>query len=352
MLHQSQQRLRNRLHLEMVRMIEFLKAENRILRSKLSKRVDVAPAERAKLVKLGKWIGPGLRDLITIVCHQSFCRWLSDESSRKNPAEAGRPRKPEELRALVVQVAKDTGWGFRRILGELKKLRIRSLSLSRNWPILMENGVDPAPELGPGSRHEFVRRHLNTLWACDFFTKKVWIIRGPVEYYVLFFIHIATRRVHISGMTPNPNAIWMTQQARNMSMYFDEQGKYKPTQIIWDRDTKFTANFCSILEADGIEFRPIPARSPNMNPHAERWVQSAKRECLDHFMVFEEEHLRYIIQEYLAYYHRRRPHQGLGNLPLGMTASEMESGEPASLDDLACREWLGGVLKHWERKAA
>ena len=218
----------------------------------------MTPAERSKLLKLGRRIGPGLKELITIVCYRTFCRWLSNESSRKKPAKAGRPRKPEELRALVVQMAKDTGWGFRRILGELKKLRIRNLSVSTIRRILIENGFDPAPKRGPGSWHEFVRRHLKTLWACDFFTKKVWTLRGPVEYYVLFFIHIATRRVHISGMTPNPDAIWMTQQARNMSMYFEEQGEYKPTHIIRDRDTKFTANFCSILEADGIEFRPIP----------------------------------------------------------------------------------------------
>ena len=218
--------------------------------------------------------------------------------------------------------------------------------------ILIENGFDPAHKRGPGSWHEFVRRHLKTLWACDFFTKTVWTLRGPVEYYVLFFIHIATRRVHISGMTPNPDAIWMTQQARNMSMYFEEQAKYKPTHIIRDRDTKFTANFCSILEADGIEFRPIPARSPNMSPHAERWVQSVKRECLDHFMVFGEKHLRYLLREYLAYYHGPRPHQGLGNVPLAMSSGVPEPVEAMPVGDLVCHERLGGLLKHYERKAA
>ena len=126
---------------------------------------------------------------------------------------------------------------------------------------------------------------------------------GLVEYFVLFFIHIATRRVHISGMTPTPDAIWMTQQARNMSMYFEEQGQYKPTHIIRDRDTKFTANFCSILEADGTEFRPIPARSPNMNPHAEAWVQRVKRDCLDWFIVFGERHLRYLLSTWLEFYY-------------------------------------------------
>ena len=136
-------------------------------------------------------------------------------------------------------------------------------------------------------------------------------------------------------------------------MYFEEQGEYKPTHIIRDRDTKFTSNFCSILEGDGIESRPIPARSPNMSPHAERWVQSVKRECLDHFMVFGEKHLRYLLREYLAYYHGPRPHQGLGNVLLSeFEKAEVPIAESAPASEIICREWLGGVLKHWERKAA
>ena len=86
--------------------------------------------------------------------------------------------------------------------------------------ILKENGFDPAPKRGDGSWGDFVRRHLKTLWATDFFTKKVWTPRGLVEYYVLFFIHVGTRRVHIAGMTPNPDGPWMKQQARNMCMVF------------------------------------------------------------------------------------------------------------------------------------
>ena len=114
-------------------------------------------------------------------------------------------------------MAKATGWGYRRILGELKKLRIHNVSRSTIARILIENGFDPGPKRGEGTWHEFVRRHVETLWATDFFTKKVWTLRGPVVYYVLFFINIHTRRVHIAGMTPNPDGPWMAQQARNMS---------------------------------------------------------------------------------------------------------------------------------------
>jgi putative transposase len=174
-----------------------------------------------------------------------------------------------------------------------------------------------------------------------------------VVYNVLFFIHIESRRVHFAGMTPNPNEIWMVQHARNLSMFFDEQGESKPTHIIRDRDTKFTAKFCSILESDGIEFRPISPRSPNLNPHAEAWVQRTKHEVLNHFLVFGERHLRYILKCWLEFYHLHRPHQGLGNVRLedrDKTPPELSDRVP--LGKITCHESLGGLLKHYERKAA
>ena len=248
-------------------------------------------------------------------------------------------------------MATDTGWGYRRILGELKKLRIK-ISRATVARILKENGFEPGPKRGEGTWHDFIRRHIKTVWACDFFTKKVWTIRGLVEYYVLFFIHIETRRVHVAGMTPNPDGPWMAQQARNMSMFFAEQGEHRPTHIIRDRDGKFTDQFCAILESDDIKFRPIAPRSPNMNPHAEAWVQRVKQECLDHFVVFGEQHLRYLMSSWLDYYHRFRPHQGVGNVPLTASESPCELVDSVPLDEIICHEGLGGLLRHYERKAA
>ena len=118
-------------------------------------------------------------------------------------------------------------------------------------------------------------------------------------------------------MTPNPDGVWMAQVARNMSMIFaEEPAEFRPTHIIRDRDSKFTEQFCSILETDGIEFRPIPPRSPNLNPYAESWVGRTKAECLNHFIVFGENHLRHIIKSWLTHYQFARPHQGLGNVPI------------------------------------
>ena len=338
---------------ELVQIIEYLKAENRMLRNKLPKQIEVTPAERAKLLQLGVRLGSAIKHVITIVHPRTFARWLTESKSGVRRRTRGRPRKPEQIRQLIVEMAKATGWGYRRILGELRKLRIRSVSRATISRILQEHGFDPGPKRGYGTWYDFVQRHFKTLWATDFFTKTVWTVRGPVSYYVLFFIHLHTRRVHIAGMTPNPDGVWMAQVARNMSMTFaDEPAEFRPTHIIRDRDSKFTAEFCSILETDNIEFRPIPPRSPNLNPFAEAWVQRTKHEVLNHFIVFGENHLRHILSCWLTYYHQVRPHQGLGNVPI---LGDLPPPDPLNafrLDDVVCHESLGGLLKHYQRCAA
>ena len=338
---------------ELVLYIEYLKKENRILRSKLPKRVKVTPAERAELVKLGVRLGSAIKKLITIVHPRTFARWVSEHKTQKKPRKRGRPRKPEEIRKLIIDMAKETGWGYRRILGELKKLRIHNISRSTIARILQEHGFEPGPKRGEGTWHEFVQRHIKTLWATDFFTTKVWTLGGPVMYYTLFFIHVHTRRVHIAGVTPNPDGRWMAQQARNMSMIFgDEPEEYRPTHIVRDRDSKFSEQFCSILESEDIEFRPIPPRSPNMNPFAEVWVQRTKHEVLNNFIVFGEKHLRHILKEWLAYYHTVRPHQGIGNVPITGALPPPEPLENFRIEEVERQSRLGGLLKHYERKAA
>jgi putative transposase len=145
----------------------------------------------------------------------------------------------------------------------------------------------------------------------------------------------------------------MAQVARNMSEIFaDEPEESRPTHIIRDRDTKFTAQFCFILESDGMEFRPIPPLSPNLNPFAESWVLRVKRECLDHFVVFGEKHLRTIMSQWLEYYHRHMPHQGLGNVPICGELPPKESTDAFRPEEIVCHETLGGLLKHYERRAA
>ena len=140
----------------------------------------MTPTERAKLLKLGERLGSKIKEVISIVHPRTFARWRNESKSGVKPRKRGRPRKPEQIRQLIIDMAKATGWGYRRILGELKKLRIYSVSQATVSRILRENGFDAGPKRGRGTWHEFIERHFKTIWATDFFTKTVWTMRGPV----------------------------------------------------------------------------------------------------------------------------------------------------------------------------
>jgi len=338
---------------ELARQIQYLKVENRLLRDRLPRRINVTAQERQRLLKYGKPLGKAIRALITIVSPRTFARWLNGETvpaKGSKPAKPGRPRTAEDIRALVLRLAQENAWGYTRILGELKKLGVRKICRSTVIKILKDHGLEPGPRRGEGTWDDFITRHAATLWACDFFSKKVWTMTGLVEVFVLFFLHVGSRRVHMVGMTTNPDRAWMVQQARNMAMIFDQES-VKPKYLLRDRDSKFVKEFDAILTSEGIAVTPISVRAPNQNAFAERFVQSVKRECLDHFVIFGETHLRHILSEYLTYYHRVRPHQGLDNRPLGWTEPALaETAQP--LGEVVCHERLGGLLRHYQRRAA
>ncbi len=159
---------------ELIRMVEYLKTELRILRDKLPKRITVTDCERKRLVELDKLLGPAINGLVTIVSPRTFARWVSGEKKTvivKKKVERGRTRKSQEVRELVVRLAKENAWGYTRILGELRKLGIHDVRRTTIANILKERGFDPAQERSEGTWHDFVKRHASTLWACDFFSR-------------------------------------------------------------------------------------------------------------------------------------------------------------------------------------
>jgi putative transposase len=344
---------------ELAKMVEYLKAENRILRDKLPKRLTVTPRERNRLVKLGSKLGSAIGDLITIVTPRAFRRWLAADRGGKSTAKKpirkpGRPRTPEDVRKLVLKLASENGWGYARVLGELRKLGIRTVSKTTVANILREAGLDPGPRRGPGTWDEFVRRHAATLWACDSLSVRGATLSGFVDLYLLFFVHVGTRRVIASGVTANPGSAWVAQQARNASMRMAEWG-LPATHLLLDHDAKFTREFDAVFRADGVEVKRVGPVAPNLNAYAERWVQSLRQECLDHFVVLGEGHLRHLVREYVEHHNLERPHQGRGNVPLP-DAQAADAGEPPTLrfpgGEVRCRERLGGLLKHYHRAAA
>jgi transposase InsO family protein len=238
-------------------------------------------------------------------------------------------------------------WGYDRIVGSLADLGY-TISDQTVGNILKRRGLPIAPDRKKTTTwREFIRTHMDMLWSTDFFSTEVWTLGGLVTFYVLFFIKLDTREVHIAGMTAHPNEAWMMQIARNLTM--DEWGVLKPGQyLIHDRDTKFCAAFKQMLDESGVKRLPLPPRSPNLNAIAERWVRSVKSESLSQLILFGERSLHHVLSQYLAHYHEERCHQGLGNVipfPVRQVANDYEG-------PIEYRERLGGMLKFYARKAA
>ena len=238
-----------------------------------------------------------------------------------------------------------------RVYGELKKLGVRHVSRSTVVNILRGANIDPGPKRGEGTWSDFVRRDAATLWAADFVTVRTLTARGFVDLSVLFFIHVGTRRVIASAPTANPDAAWVAQQARNASMQMADWN-LGATHLIINHDTKYARSFDAVFAAEGCAVMRVGPQAPNLNTFAERWVQTLRRECLDHFVVVGERHLRHLVTEFVAHYNLDRPHQGRGNVPLPDAALDEPQAILFPSDEVKCRQRLGGLLRHYYRAAA
>jgi putative transposase len=331
--------------------IEFLKAENEMLRKRIpKKRIFLNEDERKCLMKLGKGIGPGIYHLITIVHPRTYRRWISEKKAGKPKKKTGRPKTLESIREIVIRIAKETGWGYGRILGELKKLRIRPIAQSTIKNILKEEGMLPRPKRGPGTWSEFLKMHAETLCQIDFFSKCIWTPKGLRQCFVLAFLHVATRRVYVSPCSFKPDAKWMKQQAEAFLDHARSRG-LRVDIVNRDRDGKFSADFDAVLRNSGCRVIATAPQAPNQNAFIERWIQSIKHECLRNFIVFGQTHFDFLVAEYTSYYNELRPHQALGNRPL--TGEWPDTNEPIkSGRQVVCHTRLGGMLKHYERRVA
>ncbi len=351
--------------LELARHVRYLKIENEILRSKLPKRVPVTPKEQNRLVKFGAKLGKALGELVTIVHPDTLRRWIreSKQKAKKKPVKKGRPRTQEQIRELILKLARENDWGYTRILGELRKLGIKAVSRNTVKNILKENGLDPGPKRGAGTWDEFLKIHAATLWQCDFYSEKVLTFKGLRDLYLLIFLHVETRRVFIAPATYHPNEAWVKEQAEAFLQHAKVTG-LGTALVMHDRDTKFTASFDDVLKAGDVKVQKAAHRSPNTVAFVERFIQTLQQECLDYFVVFGEQHMNHLVSEMVAHYHEERPHQAKENAPLIQAASEPPKKQPkgrkasappadvVSTADIKCRRRLGGLLKHYERRAA
>ena len=337
---------------ELLRRNEYLVAENRILRTHSQGRVNLTDGERRTLAQIGKRLGrQALAEVASIVQPETILAWHRrlvarkfDGSTKRN--SPGRPTVDRAVEQLVIRFATENrDWGYDKIAGALANIG-HTVSDQTVGNILKRHGIPPPPERKKTTTwKEFIRSHQAVLAATDFFTTEVWTVNGLVTYYVLFVMHVATRRVHIAGVAPCPNEPWIMQVARNLTMAdvgFVVDHRY----LIHDCDGKYCPAFDTTLQDGGVTPVRLPARSPNLNPHAERWVRSVKDECLSKLILFGEPALRAALRAYVDHFHGERNHQGKDNLLLFPTVAIHSTGP------VRCRERLGGLLKFYHRTAA
>ena len=266
----------------------------------------------------------------------------------KQRAYPGRPAVSQEITELVVRMAREnSSWGYDRIAGALKNLG-HNISDQTVGNILRRFGISPAPKRGQQTTWaDFIRSHMAVLAGIDFFTVEVLTWRGLATYYVLFFLHLETRRVTLAGITQHPTEEWMVQMARNA--VDDVDGALLSTRFaLHDRDTKFCHSFRTMLKSSGVQPILLPPHSPNLNAFAERWVRSIKEECLSKLILFGEVSLRRTATEFTKHYHHERNHQGKENMLLFPASGSLRSRPKAPV---IARDRLGGLLKFYQRAA-
>jgi transposase InsO family protein len=333
--------------------IEFLQAENRLLKERLrGRRIRFTDAEWALLARKAKAIGrKALLELDTIVSPDTLLRWHRQLIAQKwkfnHRRHPGRPGVMRQISDLIVRMAQDNpGWGYTRIQGALANLSHR-VGRGTVANVLKRNGIEPAPERGKRTVWStLLKAHWKVLAASDFLTVEVWTARGLVTHYLLFVISLVDRTVHNVGITVQPNEPWMLQAARNP--IDTECGALLATQyLITDRDIKYTEAFRRLISDGGTQVIRLPPRSPNLNAYAERFVRSIKKECLNRMTFVGQTSLRRAVVDYLEHYHAERNHQGLGNRLIRSTPSAA-----ANNGMVRRRQRLGGMLNFYYREAA
>jgi hypothetical protein len=332
---------------------EYLVAENRILREQVNGRLLLSDAEKKTLAEIGYRLGrKTLEDVANAAKSDTILGWYRKLVAQKFDGskarrKVGRPQVDDDIEQLIVRMARENrSWGYDRIVGALANLGHR-VSDQTVGNVLRRHGIAPAPQRKHTTTWAaFIRAHLAVLAGTDFFTVEVFTLRGLVTYYVLFFIHLESRKVDIAGITVHPNERWMQQMARNVTM--EGAGALQDCRyLLHDRDTKYTRSFRAIIESGQVTPLAVPARSPNLNAYAERWVRSVKEECLSKLILFGERSLRRALTEYVAHFHAERNHQGKGNVLLFPSVAVRHRA-----GTVRCRERLGGLLRYYDREAA
>lgn len=327
-----------------------LEVENALLRHQLA--VLKRTADRPRLRRRDRLLLAALASLLPrrhwsvfVVSPQTLVRWQRELVRRKwtfRRRGPGRPPLDPEVRELILRLARENPrWGCVRIQGELRKLGIR-VGATTIRALLRRAGVGPAPRRDGPSWAEFLRAQAEGIWATDFFTvETVWLR----TLYVLFWIEHGSRRVHLAGVTANPDSPWVTQQARNLAI---DEKLANLRYLIHDRDVKYTGSFDAVFRSEGVKVIETPIRAPRANAVAERFVRTVRKECLDWLLILNRRHLERVLRRYLAHYNAERPHRALA---LAAPAGPPRAS-PARASDVRRRDLFGGLIHEYHAAAA
>jgi putative transposase len=326
--------------------ILVLRHQLHVLRRQVA-RPRLRPADRVLLTALSRSL-PKPAWSSFFVSPVTLLRWHRQLVARRwtySRRPVGRPRTASDISELVLRMARENPtWGYRPIQGELIGLGI-TLAPSTIWATLRRHGIEPAPRRAEVSWLEFLRAQASAIVACDFLTvDTVWLRR----LYVLFFIELANRRVHFAGVTANPNERWVTQQARNLVITLAER-EQPVCFLVRDRDSKFTRGFDEVFRSEGIRVIRTPVRAPRAKAHAERWVGSLRRECLDRILIVGRRHLEQVVRAYIIHHNEHRPHRSLEQRP---PLAQPPPAAPALPNSIGRRDRVGGLLHEYHAIAA
>jgi putative transposase len=323
--------------------IVVLRHEIAVLRRQVS-RPALRPADRAFLAAASRLL-PRTRWRAFFVTPDTLLAWhrrLVAQHWTYPGRRPGRPKVSRELRELVLRLARENPrWGHQRITGELDGLGLR-VSPSSVRRILANAGLGPAGTRSGPSWRQFIRSQAHSMIACDFFTVDTVSLQ---RIYVLFFIEISSRRVHLAGMSENPDGAWTAQQARNF--VFSLPVRDRPLEfLVRDNDGKFASAFDTSFHTEGIRVIRTPVRAPKANATCERFVGTVRRESLDWLLVANRRHLQHVLREFVGHYNSHRPHRALGLAPPESRPPAQPHATPRA-PTIHRRDRLGGVIHEY-----
>jgi putative transposase len=327
--------------------IVVLRHELAVLRRQAG-RPRLTPADRMLLAAASRLL-PGKSWRSFFVTPTTLLRWHRGLVARRwtYSGRRGRPPIGAEIRALVLRLARENPrWGYRRIAGELHGLGITvSPTTVRN--ILRQAGLGPAGERSGLSWRAFLRAQAKSMLAVDFFTVETLSLQ---RVYVLFFIELASRRVHLAGCTVNPTGAWVTQQARQLAWTLTERPS--PFRfLIRDRDSKFTRDFDTVFASEGIEIIKTPMRAPKANAIAERFVRTVRSDCLDWLLIVNRRHLEHVLRTFVDHYNSHRPHRSLNLRQPDPSPRKLTLVRSPASAGIQRRDLLGGLLHEYSLAA-